>query len=81
MIASPVAKLDWPAFSLDLRLAMARANLSLRQLQTATGVDQATIHRVAKHGKPIAADSYIALAGWVRLHLPTTPMDTENSNG
>ena len=56
---------DWEDFALSLRLEMARANLSLRQLASEIGVDQATIHRVAKHGKPVSVENYLALWNWI----------------
>ena len=56
---------DAAAFSLQVRLAMARANLSYRQLAALIGVDQANIHRVAKHGKPPCVENYLRLCRWL----------------
>ena len=64
--------LDWPEFGARLRMAMARANMSYRQTAAASGVDQATLHRVAKHGKPPSADNYILMARWL-LSQKETP--------
>lgn len=57
--------LDWQAFSLGIRLAMARKNVSYRQLADIVGGDQSTITRVGKHGKPIRAEIYLALCNWM----------------
>jgi predicted transcriptional regulator len=59
------ALFDAGAFSLEVRLAMARANLSLRQLQTQIGVDQASIHRVAKKQLPPSVETYLRLRRWL----------------
>lgn len=56
---------DAAAFSLELRLAMARANLSLRQLASIIGSDQATIHRVTKHEKPPCVEGYLRMRRWM----------------
>jgi hypothetical protein len=56
---------DWQAFGKTLRIAFAEQNLSLRQAQSATGVDQATLHRVTKHCRPISADNYVLLCAWL----------------
>ena len=61
----PGVKLDWMGFGLQVRLTMARRNMSYRELATAIGSDQATVHRVSKHGKPIRAETYIALRSWM----------------
>jgi hypothetical protein len=58
--------LDWPAFAEQLRVAMAKGNLSLRQAAAEIGVDQATLHRAAKHAKPPAADNYRLIVKWLR---------------
>lgn len=68
---SPIG-IDWQSFGLDIRLAMAIANLSLRGVQAETGVDQATIHRVTKHAKPIRVEAYLALKKWAE-NVTTTP--------
>lgn len=65
LAGSPIAALDWSAFSLELRLEMAKANLSLRQLAALIHVNQATIHRVSKHAKPVSAEAYVALRKWI----------------
>lgn len=56
---------DGQAFGLEVRLSMARANLSLRQLAALIDVDQANIHRVAKHGKPPCVETYLRLREWL----------------
>lgn len=56
---------DWADFALTIRVEMAKANLSLRQLASEIGVDQATIHRVAKHGKPVSVENYLTLWNWI----------------
>jgi len=70
---SPIGKVDWAEFGLALRLEMARQNISYRGLADMIGVDQATIHRAAKHGKPIRVESYLALSAFIQ---PTT-QDTQ----
>lgn len=62
---------DGPAFALEVRLEMARQNLSLRQLAAKINVDQANIHRVAKHGKPPCVETYLRLREW----LAASPQD------
>jgi DNA-binding Xre family transcriptional regulator len=59
------AALDWQQFSLRLRLTMAERNMSYREVAGAVGSDQATIHRIGKHGKPIRAETYLALSAWM----------------
>ena len=65
---------DGPAFGLEIRLAMARKNLSYRQLAALAHVDQANIHRVAKRGPPPSVETYLRLRQWLDgtppLHLP-----------
>lgn len=56
---------DGAEFGLRVRMAMARANLSYRQLAKQIGVDQASIHRVAKHGKPPCIETYLRLIRWL----------------
>jgi hypothetical protein len=56
---------DGQAFALEVRLAMARANLSYRGLATEIGSDQANIHRVAKHGKPPSIETFLRLRLWL----------------
>jgi hypothetical protein len=56
---------DWSDFGKSLRMAFAEQNLSLRQAQAVTGVDQATLHRVTKHCRPISADNYVVLTAWL----------------
>jgi len=68
--ASSFNGLDWAEFGLNVRLAMARRNISYRQLAQEIGSDQATIHRVAKHGKPIHAETYLALLNWIGEPTP-----------
>lgn len=63
---APLARLDWGDFGLQVRLAMAHRNVSYRDVAALTGSDQATIHRVAKHGKPIRAETYLALLDWIK---------------
>lgn len=58
--------IDWQEFSLSLRIAMARENLSLRDLAAKIGIDQATIHRVAKHEKPVRVEAYLSLAAFIQ---------------
>lgn len=60
------AIIDWSDFGLQVRLAMARRNMSYRKVADALGSDQATIHRVAVHGKPIRAETYRALLTWMQ---------------
>jgi len=55
----------WPEFGRALRMRFAELNLSLREAQAATGIDQATLHRVTKHCKPITADNYVKLNAWL----------------
>ncbi|MGL5736474.1 MAG: hypothetical protein ACRCYS_16555 [Beijerinckiaceae bacterium] len=62
---SPFAGLDWADFGLQVRVTMARQNVSYRQLADLVGSDQATVHRVAKHGKPIRVETYLALSRWI----------------
>ncbi len=64
---------SWPDFALRLRQAMAQANLSLRQTQAVTGVDQATIHRIAKNEKPVRVEAFLALSRFCDQHLPPPP--------
>ena len=68
----PVITIDWQEFALKLRLRMAEQNLSLRQLQQIVGVDQATIHRVAKNARPIRVEAYLALEAWCGEHKDQT---------
>ena len=56
---------DAVAFALEVRLAMAKGNLSLRQLQDICGVDQASIHRVAKKQLPPSIETYLRLRRWL----------------
>lgn len=56
---------DAPAFALEVRLAMARDNLSLRQLQGIARVDQASIHRVTKKQLPPSIETYLRLRKWL----------------
>jgi hypothetical protein len=56
---------DWPEFGKTLRIAFAEQNLSLRHAQDATGIDQATLHRVTKHCRPISADNFVKLNAWL----------------
>jgi len=56
---------DPAAFSLKLRVAMAEANLSYRELEDLAGVDQASIFRVAKHGKTPNVENYLRLRHWM----------------
>lgn len=58
-------RFDGPAFSLKVRLAMARANLSIRQAAALIDVDQATLHRVVKHEKPPCVETYLRLNEWL----------------
>ena len=70
LAGSPFVGLDWPEFGLQVRLAMAHHNVSYRQLAELIGSDQSTIHRVAKHGKPIRAETYLALLHWIKEPTP-----------
>jgi hypothetical protein len=70
LASSPFNGLDWPAFGLQVRLTMAQRNLSYREVASLIGGDQATIHRVGKHGKPIRAETYLALAEWMKEPQP-----------
>lgn len=56
---------DGEAFGLEVRLAMARANISYRELAELIAVDQANIHRVAKHGKSPSIETYLRLRKWL----------------
>lgn len=56
---------EWPKFALSLRVAMAKANVSLRDIQNLTGVDQATVHRIAKNERPIRVEAWLALSNWI----------------
>ena len=56
---------DAAEFALEIRLAMAAENLSLRQLQAVIGVDQASIHRVAKKELPPCVETYLRLRRWL----------------
>jgi predicted transcriptional regulator len=65
---------DAKAFGLEVRIAMARENLSLRKLQAITGVDQASIHRAAVKELSPSIETYLRLRRWidssaVRAHL------------
>jgi hypothetical protein len=62
----PGSALDWAEFGLQIRLTMARRNMSYREVAAAIQSDQATVHRVAKHGKPITAETYHALSVWMQ---------------
>ena len=59
------ARFDGQAFGLRVRLALARANLSLRKAAAEIEVDQANLHRVAKHGKPPCVETYLRLCEWL----------------
>lgn len=80
--AYPEAPLfDGPAFALEIRLAMARANLSYRQLSEMIGSDQASIHRAAKHGKPPSIETYLRLRRWLDSEpIPTPPQGTDHAD-
>lgn len=56
---------DASAFSLAVRLAMARANISYRDLAEVIGVDQANIHRVAKRALSPSIETYLRLKKWL----------------
>ena len=56
---------DAAAFALEVRLAMARQNLSLRKLQAQIGVDQASIHRCAVKQLPPSVENYLRLRLWL----------------
>jgi len=65
---------DAETFALEVRVAMARANVSLRQLQDIVGVDQASIHRVAKKQLPPNVENYLRLRQWLgSLDTPSNP--------
>lgn len=66
LAAAPLRGLDWGDFGLQIRLEMARRNISYRNLAADIGSDQATIHRVAKHGRPVRVETYLALAEWLK---------------
>lgn len=57
--------MDWPDFGKRVRIAMAEDNLSIRQAAAVIGVDQATLHRLAKHGKEPSASTYIFVQRWL----------------
>lgn len=56
---------DAPAFALEIRLAMAEANISYRQLAALIGSDQASCHRVAKKALPPSIETYLRLKLWL----------------
>lgn len=60
-----IDNLNWEDFAFRLRIAMAVANVSFRQLSQVISVDQAAIHRVAKHGKPVNVGNFLLLSSWV----------------
>lgn len=62
-LARPI--FDGAEFGLRVRLAMARANLSYRELAALVGVDQTSIHRVGKHGKTPCVETYLRLSRWL----------------
>lgn len=61
----PAPEIDWQELALNLRMEMARRNLSYRQTGDLIGVDQATLHRVAKHAKPVMAGPYNAMLNFI----------------
>lgn len=66
MSRSPdIPAMDWPDFGKRVRIAMAEDNLSIRQAADVIGVDQATLHRLAKHGKEPSASTYIFVERWL----------------
>jgi hypothetical protein len=50
---------DWQGLGRQVRVAMAEDNLSYRQAAEVIGTDQATLHRLAKHGKEPSATTYL----------------------
>lgn len=62
---------DWPEFARQVRIAMAEDNLSIRQAADVIGVDQATLHRLAKHGKEPSASTYIFVERWLNARGDT----------
>lgn len=56
---------DAEAFALDVRVAMARENISYRLLAAKIGVDQATLHRCAKHATTPSIETYLRLNRWL----------------
>lgn len=65
---------DAPAFALEIRVAMARENLSLRKLQAIIGTDQASIHRAAVKELPPSIETYLRLRRWLDT------LNKENTN-
>lgn len=65
-----------PAFALEVRIAMARENLSLRKLQAITGADQASIHRAAVKELPPSIETYLRLRKWLDA-LNKEPTDAD----
>jgi hypothetical protein len=61
--------IDWTAFAETLHRRMDRFNISLRDLQSSSGVHYSTLSRVA-NGKQCLAVTYMTLCAWMML-VPT----------
>ena len=58
--------IDWTAFASTLQRRMDRFNITLRQLQSSSGVHYSTLSRVA-NGKQCVAVAYMTLCKWMML--------------
>lgn len=56
---------DSKAFALQVRIAMAEENLSLRKLGAKINLDQVTLHRVAAKELEPSISTYFRLKAWL----------------